>query len=106
MTADPMWPEAPVMKTRITNSQYRLDVTWCHHLGTLTTPGDINYAQLAMSRWKPDAEGRLTKAAITQVTLAPTQHPPGDRRLTRTSLAQTGYQGRRSLVLHLGHAHT
>jgi len=29
------------------------------------TPGVINYAQLAMSRWKPDAEGRLTKAAIT-----------------------------------------
>ena len=27
--------------------------------------GDMNYSQLGMSRWKPDAAGRLMKAAIT-----------------------------------------
>ena len=28
-------------------------------------PGVINYARSEMSRWKPDAAGRLIKAAIT-----------------------------------------
>jgi AcrR family transcriptional regulator len=27
-------------------------------------PGDINYAEKRMSRWKPDAQGRLIKASI------------------------------------------
>ncbi len=38
-------------------------------LGAITlsdmTPGVINYALLQMPRWKPDAAGRLVKAAIT-----------------------------------------
>src|SRR5690242_4484540 len=63
MTAEAMWPEAPVTNTRIGCSGSIGYDTWCHHHSTachLVPSSTLKQ----MSRWKPDARGRLTKAAI------------------------------------------
>src|SRR5579875_3478268 len=70
MTADAMWPDAPVRNTRMRKPPEGsfavgegADVTWCHHSSTSMPPSDIDYAR-RMGRWQPQASLRLQRAAL------------------------------------------
>src|ERR1700722_1687012 len=58
-----MWPDAPVTNTRMVMPSWQPDVSFCHQ----TTPRcqflSSGYHR-CMSRWEPDARGRLAQAAL------------------------------------------
>src|SRR3954470_14992415 len=64
MTAEAMWPEAPVTNMRIEFSSRVGYDTRCHHHSTQHVTRCRQLRSALMSRWRPDAQGRLMSAAI------------------------------------------